>query len=207
MVVDRQIATVSSNNIQDNDNLEMMTHLEGRIVDSLWDTFIVSWHNKLDPPAPCRDSPAAGKLAPSYEEQSFKDLFTSEGLFREPEHPMNEDLPDHMPGDPHYDDSVAGEIQRMRSVLNPREQESHADAVARHLNKPTGLSVEATAPAREPNLHFFPFIPIPPTEAVPMAMACRKPYPNINNESVFVPQNEAFLSLIRNAKRSIFIQT
>ena len=34
MVVDRQIATVSSNNIQDNDNLEMMTHLEGPIVDS-----------------------------------------------------------------------------------------------------------------------------------------------------------------------------
>ena len=35
MVVDRQIATVSSNNIQDNDNLEMMSHLEGPIVDSL----------------------------------------------------------------------------------------------------------------------------------------------------------------------------
>jgi phosphatidylserine/phosphatidylglycerophosphate/cardiolipin synthase-like enzyme len=34
MVVDRRIATVSSNNIQDNDNLEMMTHLEGPIVDS-----------------------------------------------------------------------------------------------------------------------------------------------------------------------------
>jgi phosphatidylserine/phosphatidylglycerophosphate/cardiolipin synthase-like enzyme len=207
MVVDRQIATVSSNNIQDNDNLEMMTHLEGPIVDSLWDTFIVSWHNKLEPPVPCRDSPAAGKPAPTYEEQSFRDLFTSEGLFRESEHSMNDDMPQHMPGDPHYDSSVADEIRRMRSVLNPRGHESHADAVAQHLNKPTGLSLQATAPAREPNLHFFPFIPILPTEAVPMAMASRKPYPNINNESVFVSQNEAFLSLIRNAKQSIFIQT
>ncbi len=35
MIVDRQIATVSSNNIQDNDNLEMMTHIEGLIVDSV----------------------------------------------------------------------------------------------------------------------------------------------------------------------------
>lgn len=35
MIVDRQIATVSSNNIQDNDNLEMMTHIEGPIVDSV----------------------------------------------------------------------------------------------------------------------------------------------------------------------------
>ena len=34
MVVDRKIATISSHNIQDNDNLEMMSHLEGPIVDS-----------------------------------------------------------------------------------------------------------------------------------------------------------------------------
>ena len=120
---------------------------------------------------------------------------------------MHEDLPEHMSSDPHYDDSVAGEIQRMRSVLNPQSQESHEDAIARHLNQPTGLSVAATAPAREGDLRYFPFIPIPPIEAVPMAMASRKPYANLNNESVFVPQNEAFLSLIRNSKRTIFIQT
>jgi hypothetical protein len=161
----------------------------------------------LEPPAPCRDSPAYGKPAPSYEEESFKALFTPDGLFRKPDEPMNEDLPEHMSGDPHYDDSVAGEIQRMRSVLKPRKQESHEDAVARHLNQPTGLSVAATSPVREPGLRYFPFIPIPPTEAVPMAMASRKPYANLNNESVFVPQNEAFLSLVRNAKRTIFIQT
>lgn len=41
MIVDRQIATVSSNNIQDNDNLEMMTHIEGPIVDSVRN--IIPW--------------------------------------------------------------------------------------------------------------------------------------------------------------------
>ena len=38
-------------------------------------------------------------------------------------------------------------------------------------------------------------------------MASRKPYANINTESEFVPQNEAWLSLIRNAKSNVFIQT
>ena len=207
MIVDREIATVSSNNIQDNDNLEMMSHLEGPIVDSLWETFLISWHNKLDPPAPCRDLPAAGKPAPSYQEDSFKHLFDSNDAFRKPEQSTKADLPEHMPNEPHFDGSIAQEIERMRSVLRPQGSESHADAVARHLNKPTGLSVKATATDREPDLHFFPFIPVPPTEPVPMAMASRKPYANLNNESVFVPQNEAFLSLIRNAKRTVFIQT
>ncbi|KAK4548088.1 hypothetical protein LTR36_010808 [Oleoguttula mirabilis] len=207
MVVDRQIATISSNNIQDNDNVEMMTHIEGPIVDSVWETFLVSWHNKLDPALPYRGTTAASAPPPTFQEQSFLQLFESNGAFRLPEKPFDANLPEHMPGDPHYDDTIAGEIDRMRSVLCPQEGESHADAVGRHLNKPTSLSVKATAPAREPNLHFFPFIPCPPTEAVPMAMASRKPYANLNNDSEFVPQNETFLSLIRNAKHNIFIQT
>nr|POF19892.1 hypothetical protein CFP56_52141 [Quercus suber] len=207
MICDRSVATVSSNNIQDNDNLEMMSHLEGPIVDSLWDTFVISWHNKLDPFLPCRDSPAAQKPPPTYQEPTFTELFDESGAFRKPEEPIEDDLREHMPGEPHYDSTIADEIQRLRSVLRPLPQESHADAVARHLNKPTGLTISATAPAREPNLHFFPFIPVPPTPAVPMAMASRKPYGSMNNESAFVPQNEAFLSLIRNAQRSVFIQT
>jgi len=59
MVVDRRVAILQSNNVQDNDNLEMMVHLEGPIVDSFYDMALISWHKKLDPPMPCRDSPAA----------------------------------------------------------------------------------------------------------------------------------------------------
>ncbi|KAK5136872.1 hypothetical protein LTR08_001794 [Meristemomyces frigidus] len=207
MVVDRQIATISSNNIQDNDNVEMMSHIEGPIVDSVWETFIISWHNKIAPTLPCLNTTAASAPPPSYQEASFVDIFESNGTFRKPEKATDANLPEHMPGEPHYDSSIAGEIDRMRSVLQPQEGESHPDAVARHLNKPTGISLKASAPAREPNLHFFPFVPCPPTEAVPIAMASRKPYANINTESEFVPQNEAWLSLIRNAKTAVFIQT
>lgn len=115
-----------------------------------------------------------------------------------------------MPGKPHYDDTMHDEIQRMRSTLRPLEPtEPHVNAVARHLNKPTNLSLKPTASDRDNNnnLNFFPFIPIPNTSPVPMAMCSRKPYANITNDSLFVPQNEAFLSLIRNAQKSIFIQT
>lgn len=59
MIVDRRIAIVQSNNIQDNDNLEMMVQVEGPIVDSLYDAAMISWHKKPDPPFPCLHSPAA----------------------------------------------------------------------------------------------------------------------------------------------------
>ena len=207
MIVDREMATISSNNIMDNDNVEMMSHIEGPIVDSVWETFLVSWHIALNPPVPCRDTTAVSKPPPTYQEPTFTRLFEPDGSFRLPERPFDADLPEHMPGQPHYDDSIAGEINRMRSVLRPLPGESNADVVCRHLNKPLKLTMKATAPAGDPDLHFFPFIPCPPTAAVPMAMASRKPYADLNNKSEFVPQNECFLSLIRNCKRTIFIQT
>jgi len=42
---------------------------------------------------------------------------------------------------------------------------------------------------------------------VPIAMVCRRPFGKPNNADVFNPQAEAWLSCIRNAKTSVFIQT
>lgn len=235
MIVDRQIATCSSHNIQDNDNVEskltisgyitpqggivcnpvrrltlqtVISHLEGPIVDSFWETFLISWHNNLEPALPCRNILAGSQAPPTLQEQSFLELFESDGRFRFPEKPAQEMLEEHNSGCPHYDDSLAGEITRMRSVLNPEDpSRPYVDTIAKHLNAPTKINIKATAPDRPNDLHFFPFIPLPSTEPIPMAMVSRKPYANLNNESVFVPQNEAWLSLIRNAKREIFIQT
>ncbi|EFP75075.2 hypothetical protein PGT21_028799 [Puccinia graminis f. sp. tritici] len=52
LIVDRSVALLNSNNIQDRPNLEMMIHLEGRIVDSFYDMFLISWNNRLNPPLP-----------------------------------------------------------------------------------------------------------------------------------------------------------
>ncbi len=70
MVVDRKIAILSSNNIQDNDNLEMMTHIEGPIVDSFYDMSLCSWYKELKPPLPCLNTPAAQGGLPGYEQRS-----------------------------------------------------------------------------------------------------------------------------------------
>ncbi|GAA5844297.1 hypothetical protein JCM3766R1_002902 [Sporobolomyces carnicolor] len=58
MVVDRRIAVLNSNNIQDRPNLEMMVHLEGHIVDSIYDNILISWNNSLSPSLPCLAVPS-----------------------------------------------------------------------------------------------------------------------------------------------------
>lgn len=52
MVVDRKVAIINSNNIQDRVNVEMMVHLEGPIVQSFYDMALLSWWNEMDPPLP-----------------------------------------------------------------------------------------------------------------------------------------------------------
>lgn len=79
MVVDRKIAIVQSNNIQDIDNLEMMTQWEGPIVDSFYDVALISWHNALKPPLPCLDQPATGGPIPTYEAGTYATLFDDKG--------------------------------------------------------------------------------------------------------------------------------
>ncbi|KAL7418972.1 hypothetical protein Q5752_006656 [Cryptotrichosporon argae] len=57
LIVDRKVALINSNNIQDRPNLELMSHLEGPIVDAFYEVALHSWHNKLAPPLPCIDKP------------------------------------------------------------------------------------------------------------------------------------------------------
>ncbi|KAF8930980.1 hypothetical protein BGZ52_000238, partial [Haplosporangium bisporale] len=52
-----------------------------------------------------------------------------------------------------------------------------------------------------------PYISSMTPAPVPMALVSRPPYGPLNMHNVYVPQNEAWLSCIRNAQRTIFIQT
>ncbi|KAF3931599.1 hypothetical protein ABW19_dt0210126 [Dactylella cylindrospora] len=49
MVVDGRVAVLNSNNIQDVPNMEMACHYEGPIVDSFYDSALISWNNALKP--------------------------------------------------------------------------------------------------------------------------------------------------------------
>ncbi|WVF71175.1 hypothetical protein IAT40_005975 [Kwoniella sp. CBS 6097] len=64
LIVDRKVALINSNNIQDRPNLELMTHLEGPIVDSFYEVALHSWWNKLDPPLPCMSEPYKPPINP-----------------------------------------------------------------------------------------------------------------------------------------------
>ncbi|PWN35392.1 uncharacterized protein FA14DRAFT_121652 [Meira miltonrushii] len=65
LLVDRQVAVINSNNIQDRPNLEACTRLEGDIVNSVYDHALISWGNRLNPPLPCLGSPAPKTPSPS----------------------------------------------------------------------------------------------------------------------------------------------
>ncbi|KAI4121966.1 MAG: hypothetical protein LQ338_006063 [Usnochroma carphineum] len=257
MIVDRNIAILSSKNIQDNDNLEMMTHLEGSIVDSFYDMALISWWKELKPPLPCSTLPApqanlsdgqqsvdqktvnlprpmkpnqyktdpvgqqASQHRPGELDASVADLFQS--LADQIKNPNPLDLPGHTEKDPHYDPDIAAEVQRSLHVLAPRASERKIDAITRHLNTTIQPDTKGTAPDVGLGDEMIPLIPHPLHDPVPMAMVCRKPWGGTrepifdllptdkhtaaNNSSLHVPQNEAFLSAIRNAETSVFIQT
>lgn len=57
LIVDRKVVLLNSNNIQDRPNLELMTHLEGPIVDTFYDSALYSWYNTMTPPLPCLADP------------------------------------------------------------------------------------------------------------------------------------------------------
>jgi len=219
MTVDRKYAVISSNNIQDNDNLEMMTHLEGPIVDSFYDVCLISWHEDLSPPLPSYNTPACEGGFPTFNEQAFNSLFDSSGNILVPEHGDARDLeqvvadgnspqlPLHAPGDPHYDADIAGEVTRMQSVLSPDNSKSRMDKVAEHLNRATRQHTPRSAPECEPHEEMTPYIPHSVHEPFPIALVNRKPWGAPNHACVNTPQNEAWLSAVRNATHSIFIQT
>jgi hypothetical protein len=57
LVVDRRVACLNSNNVQDRPNVEMMVQLEGPIVESIYDMALLSWSNAMNPPLPLLTKP------------------------------------------------------------------------------------------------------------------------------------------------------
>ncbi|KAI0132618.1 hypothetical protein BJ170DRAFT_255175 [Xylariales sp. AK1849] len=293
MIVDRKIGIVQSNNIQDNDNLEMMVQVEGPIVDGLYDMALLTWHKKFEPPLPSYNSPASeggisafvpdhdeiftakgslkghgatvhpgkmdqrtaayGSLAdqkisvlhgpsttestvpgiggvptngddgngtngshatkvPGTADHAFESYLqqgqqaVSRGQISNPSSNGNP-APENMGDDPHYDVDIAGEVARVQTAVSAKPGESQTDAVTRHLNHTTNKGFKGDAPESLPEDEMTPYIPHPIHQPFPMALVNRPPYGPPNHKSVSNPQNAAWLSALRNAKKNVFIQT
>lgn len=207
-IVDRKVAAIMSNNMEDNDNVEMMTHVEGPIVDSIYDTALITWNNHLQPPLPSHDAPAAeGGLPTSDQEPLYMDRKPAGGQDAVAAAGESARLPEHMPDDPHYDADIDGEIKRMQSCYSEKPDETRLQATNRQLNLACKKPIGPTGPEIPDGQEMTPYITSMTTAPIPMALVSRPPYGPMNTHNVNVPQNEAWLSCIRNAQRSIFIQT
>ncbi|KAK4240541.1 hypothetical protein C8A03DRAFT_41959 [Achaetomium macrosporum] len=203
MVVDRKIALLQSNNIQDNDNLEMLIHLEGPIVDSLYDMALISWHKKLEPPLPSHNTPAAKGGLGTLPNPTDNTTATE----HEPVTTKPVGLPPHTVVDPHYDDDIAGEVARIQASLAPTADRTHLQAVTALLNHTVneGLPGDPNAPECPPGEFMTPYIPHRTNTPYPMSLVNRAPYGPPTHKSVSTPQNAAWLSALRNAKKSVYI--
>jgi hypothetical protein len=207
-------------NDKENDNLEMMSSFEGPIVNSLYDTCMLSWNNSLDPQMPGIKSPPSWNGCPTFSDPEYLKLIDEKGQFRIPEftgsvetNGLSEEtqkarLPSHDPGSPHYDDSMAGEVIRNNSAFRPADGKTSVSLVCDHLNRATKAKLEPSAPEpSSPTDQFTPLIPHPPHEPFPIALVNRKPAGAPNNSSVQVPQNAAWLAGLGHAKQKVFIQS
>lgn len=225
MVVDRQIAVIQSNNIQDNDNVEMMTQWEGPIVDSFYDMALISWHKAMQPPLPCLSSSESSHSLPSFEGKSYGSLFDESGKLQPAytsampapegiqtlsdlaEKGTQTNLPQHTSEDPHYDPDIASECLRSVASLNPRDGESRINAITRLLNTTIQKDTRGSHPDIPVEQGMTPLIPTVKHAPFPCALVNREPWGAPNHECVWTPQNAAFTSALRHATKSVFIQT
>lgn len=116
-------------------------------------------------------------------------------------------LAQHTSESPHYDADLGSEMLRSISAMNPVNGQRRIDVVASHLNTLTN-DTKATAPeTSEVSQIMTPLIPLPVHEPVPMAIVSRPPFGTPTLGSLRVPQNLAWISALRNASKSILIQS
>ncbi|KAH9919315.1 uncharacterized protein B0H18DRAFT_1028289 [Fomitopsis serialis] len=198
MIVDRKMAILCSNNIQDRANMEMMSHLEGPIVDSMYDTALISWYKAMNPPLPLVGRPyqppeggykfgveneyaTTHILDGSRGEEIFKAMREKDEQARdEDEAKTNEETK----GDGRV--FISGKYETITDHINAGDQTTQA--------------TEQFDPSRE----FTPHIVHAPHEEVPMVLVNRSPYGKPVNEerALLCPQAAAWLAALRHAARS-----
>ncbi|CAH0051804.1 unnamed protein product [Clonostachys solani] len=184
LIVDGVTAAVMSNNVEDNANVEMLTHLEGPIVASIYDTALITWQKNL------KERPSTVGQAQTTDKAVEAGATRPEAL-----------------EDPHYDSDLKEEMAYANQGYDATEKVSRLEAVNHQLNLPIKNHIQATGPEISDGKEMTPYFSSMTSQPVPMALVSRPAYGPLDAGNTYVPQNEAWLSLVRNAKRNIFIQT
>ncbi|KDR78755.1 hypothetical protein GALMADRAFT_244306 [Galerina marginata CBS 339.88] len=211
MVVDRKIALINSNNIQDRVNMEMMSHVEGPIVEAFYDMALLSWSDAMSPPLPLLSSPAtppehykfegdhghiAAKDLDSAKEDAAKSLQTHD-------YPANLKR-GQQEG---YDVDYATEQKNNEQGLHDGTRVTKLSAITKHLNTTLQPDTKATLPDGVDLEDFQPHIIHKPHDPFPIAMVNRKPRGAIEYTDINNPQDMAWLAGMHYAQKTVFIQT
>lgn len=168
----------------------------------------------MQPPLPCIMNPPTEYTSPSFSQEGFQKMFGQDGKLLTQYSFVGElaaqatrtDLPLHTSEDPHYDSDVAKEIIRAAAGFVPEHGAPLISGINTLLNT-TSKDTKPSAPDVTPAEMMTPIVPVPIHDPFPIAMVCREPFGPPTTSSVHTPQNAAFQSALRNATKSVFIQT
>ncbi|EGN98553.1 hypothetical protein SERLA73DRAFT_183614 [Serpula lacrymans var. lacrymans S7.3] len=200
MVVDRKVGLLCSNNIQDRPNYEMMVHLEGPIVDSMYDVALLSWFKAMTPPLPLLPTPnwkpeEGYKFGIDNPYSTTHNLDGSKGaelfaqLEREAGREFSLSADDNKP-------FISGTYQSITEHLNAGDQPD------------TTATIDYVAPA-SPDDEYTPHIFHAPHGECPMALVNRAPNGKPGNPAsgLHNGQDTAWLAALKYAQHRVFIQT
>jgi phosphatidylserine/phosphatidylglycerophosphate/cardiolipin synthase-like enzyme len=215
-VVDRRIALLNSNNIQDRTNLEQLTHLEGPIVDSFYDMALLSWAEPMSPPMPLIVNPG---LRRSNHADSHVDSQVGSHADATPGPGPNADAnanantnavsdPDKLPLPARAWADAERRIADMKASASSAIPAAPGALDAAHGKPLTDFTLlNLPSPTFVPVISHSPSYQSPPKGPMPIAMACRPPHGSPDEKSISVPQDAAWLSGMRLARQTIRIQT
>ncbi|SPO31578.1 uncharacterized protein UTRI_06398_B [Ustilago trichophora] len=142
LIVDRQVALINSNNIQDRPNIEACVRLEGDIVNSVYDHALISWGNRLQPPLPCLTAPAP--VAPSPAAFMTGDQSTLPSLTVEKLKQLALNVRQRL-----HDEDTATEVEKERSLQSPITFH-FGDVVDQMMRRDSFGAKGAQSPVRSP---------------------------------------------------------
>lgn len=234
MCVDRRVALINSNNIQDRVNVEMMTQIEGQIVQGFYDLCLITWHHAMNPPLPLLSNPPKERdtfdFGSDHAQIANQDLEASKGAAIETlktgaftaDKAQSQGKSDHKNT---YETTPGEEAHNDATDFNSKKGHSKIDAITRRLNTTLNPNFKGTDSQTEDFTDFAPHILHKESKPFPIALVNRKPrgsldFNDVDNRvstSVLayhrVPdlrnpaQDIAWIAAMENAEHEIFIQT